>query len=89
MEANALLFSGLILLAIGFAGLMLLNSGILIISPPAGTPVANGEWVFRTGTDPSGQLISYAGGMMMRMSCACPAPIAMALTAMACVHRCS
>lgn len=33
------------------------------------TPVALGEWIYRTGTDPNGTPIRFSGGMMMRASC--------------------
>jgi Cytochrome c. len=37
--------------------------------PSGRTPVALGEWIYRTGTDRNGTPIPFSGGMMMRASC--------------------
>jgi cytochrome c oxidase subunit II len=37
--------------------------------PSGRTPVALGEWIYRTGTDPNGTPIPASGGMMMRAAC--------------------
>jgi cytochrome c oxidase subunit 2 len=70
MREKGLLLAGLALLVIGAVGLVLLGSGVLVRRAGGGTAAARGEWIFRTGTDPNGQLIPYSGGMMMSMSCA-------------------
>jgi hypothetical protein len=38
--------------------------------PSSRTPVALGEWIYRTGTDARGAPIPFSGGMMMRVGCA-------------------
>lgn len=65
------------LLVAGIALAVAVAAVVLIValgsrgSHPSGrTPVALGEWIYRTGTDPSGTPISFSGGMMMRASCA-------------------
>ncbi len=70
MKGTGWMIGGLALVIIGVAGLALLSSGILS-GGNTSTPVARGEWIFRTGTDPSGHPIPYSGGMMMmQASCA-------------------
>jgi cytochrome c oxidase subunit 2 len=65
------LISGLLLVIVGVAGLLLLDSGILTVPNTASTPAARGQWIFQTGTDPNGQPIPFSGGMgMMQASCA-------------------
>ena len=70
MQGKGLLFVGLALLTIGIVGLALLNSRIIARGASNNTPAARGEWIFQTGTDPSGQPIAYSGGMMMGAPCA-------------------
>jgi cytochrome c oxidase subunit 2 len=71
MCGRGLLITALGLIVIGIVGLIVLASGALPITRVANTPVARGEWIYRTGTEPTtGQPIPYVGGMMMRMSCA-------------------
>ena len=71
MRGRGLLVTALALIVIGVVGLILLGTGALPINRVANTPTARGEWIFRTGTDPTtGQPIPYGGGMMMGMSCA-------------------
>src|SRR5919197_5013774 len=77
MRAHGVLGTGLVLLAIGIGGVVLLATGLLPIGQAparvdgsASGSVARGEWIFRTATDVNGQPISYSGGMMMPMSCA-------------------
>ncbi len=70
MKGTGWLIGGLVLVAVGVVGLLLLGTGILSGATAASTPVARGQWFFQTGTDPSGQPIPYSGGMMMRASCA-------------------
>lgn len=70
MKGKGLLLVGLAFLAIGTIGLALLGSGIRPLISEGNTPAARGAWIFRTGTDPSGQPIPYSGRMMMRASCA-------------------
>ncbi len=65
------LIGGIALIMLGLVGLVLLGFGILPGASANSTPVAQGEWIFQTGTDPSGQPIPYSGGMgMMQTSCA-------------------
>lgn len=61
---------GVVLLGLGLAGLVLLRTGPL--TPPrwSGTPVADGELVFRTGRGPEGRPIPYDSGPPMLMTCA-------------------
>src|SRR5919202_390131 len=77
MRSGGVLVTGLVLLAIGIGGLVLLAAGLLPLDQAlprvdgsAGRSDARGEWIFRTGADVNGQPIPYAGGMMMPMSCA-------------------
>ena len=77
MRSGGVLVTGLVLLAIGIGGLVLLAAGLLPLDQArpradgsANGSVARGEWIFRTATDVNGQPIPYAGGMMMPMSCA-------------------
>ena len=77
MRAQGILVTGVVLLAIGIAGLALLAGGLLPIAQAlprgegsAGGSIARGAWIFRTGADVNGHPIPYAGGMMMPMSCA-------------------
>ncbi len=63
MKGTGWLIGGLALVIIGVAGLVLLSSGILSAATVGGTPAARGQWIFQTGTDPSGQPIPYSGGM--------------------------
>ncbi len=70
MRAKKLAFVGIVLIAIGIVGLVLLGSGVITPSPSNDTPAARGEWIFRTGAGTDGRPIPYSGGMMMRASCA-------------------
>jgi mono/diheme cytochrome c family protein len=77
MRAHGLLVIGLVLLAIGIGGLVLLGAGLLPmdqalpgVGGSAHGSAARGEWIFRRATDVNGQPIPYSGGMMMPMSCA-------------------
>lgn len=69
MRPHRLLILGLVLLGLGLAGLAALRSGPL--APPrwSGTPVADGEVVFRTGTGADGRPIPYTSGLPMLTSC--------------------
>jgi hypothetical protein len=71
---NSLLVGGLVLVAVGALGLVLLGSGVLG-GPAVGTvgvepSAANGAVVFRTGASADGRPIPFSGGMMMRVGCA-------------------
>ncbi len=70
MSRYRLLVLGLILLAIGLGGLAALQAGPLSQPRWTGTPVADGELIFRTGRGEDGRPISYRDGPPMRMSCA-------------------
>ena len=71
MKGTGWLIGGLVLVAVGVVGLLLLGTGILSGATAASTPIARGQWIFQTGTDPSGQPIPYSGGMgMMQAGCA-------------------
>lgn len=71
MKGIGWLISALGLILIGVAGLVLLGSGLLSGVAVGGTSVERGQWIFQTGSDPSGQPISYSGGMgMMQGGCA-------------------
>lgn len=71
MRGRRLLITALALIVIGVVGVILLATGALPINRVENTPDARGEWIYRTGTDPTtGQPIPSGGGMMMRMSCA-------------------
>lgn len=70
MRGRGLLITALALIVIGIVGLILLGTGALPMNRVANTPTARGEWIYRTGTDPTtGQPIPTVGGMMMRTSC--------------------
>jgi len=66
----SLLVVGMALLVAGIVGLVLLGFGVLGPRVAADSPTVRGAWIFQTGTDVDGRPISFAGGMMMRMSCA-------------------
>lgn len=70
MRPDRLLLLGALLLGIGLAGLIGPRLGAP--GPPrwSGTPVADGEIVFRTGTDADGRPIPYTNGLPMLTSCA-------------------
>lgn len=70
MRGKGLLIAGIGLVVVGGIGLGLLSAGVLAIGPRADTPVARGEWLYQTGSDPASGPIPFSGGMMMRMSCA-------------------
>ncbi|MER3404509.1 MAG: hypothetical protein C4289_04535, partial [Chloroflexota bacterium] len=70
MQSWRLLVAGLALLAVGLAGLVGLGTLQAGVRPPPSDAVARGAWIYRTGTDVDGRPIPYAGGMMMRLSCA-------------------
>jgi cytochrome c oxidase subunit II len=71
MRTHALLLGGLVLVAIGVAGLVALESGVVGRDAISDSPEARGEWIFRTGTSPDGRPIPHTGNrMMMMMSCA-------------------
>jgi hypothetical protein len=77
MRSHSLLAAGLVLMAVGISGLVLLATGLLPmdqvlprVDGSASGSVARGAWIFRTATDVNGQIIAYSGGMMMPMSCA-------------------
>lgn len=70
MRPYRLLILGLVLLALGVAGLAALRTGPL--APPrwSGTPVTDGELLFRTGSGADGRPIPYTSGLPMLTSCA-------------------
>jgi cytochrome c oxidase subunit 2 len=62
--------TGLMLLIVGIVASTLTDCGALNRAPSGNNPVANGKWIYDTGTDPDGRQIPYTGGMMMQTSCA-------------------
>lgn len=72
MRRYGLLFIALALLVIGVIGLVLLNTGTLILGASNSNLAERGAIIFNTGRDPDGQPIANSGGtgMMMRTSCA-------------------
>lgn len=69
MRRHRLLVLGLALLAIGIAGLTLPRTAPLMSPRWSGTPVADGETIFRTGIGEDDQWITYSDGPPMRMAC--------------------
>jgi cytochrome c oxidase subunit II len=74
VRGNWTLVGGLLLVAVGALGLVLLGAGVLS-GPSVGTAgaepsAANGAVIFRTGASADGRLIPFSGGMMMRVGCA-------------------
>jgi len=70
MSRYRLLVLGLILLAVGLGGLVALQAGPLSQPRWTGTPVADGELIFRTGRGKDGRPIPSTQGLPMQMSCA-------------------
>lgn len=70
MRPYRLLVLGVVLVGLGLAGLAVLRSGPLAPSRWSGTPVADGELVFRTGMGADGRPIPYTSGPPMLTSCA-------------------
>jgi hypothetical protein len=74
MRGNWLLVGGLALVAVGALGLVLLGAGVLngpaVGNARAAPSAPNGAVIFRTGSSADGRLISFNGGMMMRVGCA-------------------
>ncbi len=71
MKGKGWLIGGSALVIIGVVGLLLLSSSILLGASVGSAPAARGQWIFQTGTDPSGQPIPYAGGMMQASCASC------------------
>ena len=74
MRGKGWLVGGLALLGVGVAGLVVLAVSGLVTNRRDGTfadaTVANGAHIFRTGRTREGRVVPFAGGMMMRLSCA-------------------
>ena len=70
MRSYRLLILGLVLLGLGIVGFVLLQSAPFTASRWSGTPVADGELVFRTGTGADGRPIPSTSGPPMLTSCA-------------------
>lgn len=70
MRTHRLLVLGLALLGVGIVGLALLGTGPLAPRGWSGTPVADGELIYRTGTGADGRPIPFESGPPMLMSCA-------------------
>jgi cytochrome c oxidase subunit 2 len=70
VQSARLLVVGLALLTVGLGGLVGLGAIQAVVRWPPRDAVTRGAWIYRTGTDVDGRPIAYAGGMMMRLSCA-------------------